>query len=144
MPPPILALRGAAILVDRAPLFEDVELALARGDRLCLIGRNGSGKSTILRALAGEVELDRGERFIQPGTRVGRVLQDLLRRPEGTVSEWVRVGLDEEENHLADAVLEDDAEAAQVTARGGGEQRRRPRRRPRRVRHRGPLPEPNN
>ena len=45
---------------------------------------------------------------------------------------------------LADAVLEDDAEAAQVTARGGGEQRRRPRRRPRRVRHRGPLPEPNN
>ena len=126
MPPPILALRGAAILVDRAPLFEDVELALARGDRLCLIGRNGSGKSTILRALAGEVELDRGERFIQPGTRVGRVLQDLLRRPEGTVSEWVRVGLDEEENHLADAVLDRmglDPER-EMASLSGGEQRR--------------------
>jgi len=126
MPPPILALRGAAILVDRAPLFEDVELSLARGDRLCLIGRNGSGKSTILRALAGEVELDRGERFIQPGTRVGRVVQDLLRRPEGTVSEWVRVGLSEDESHQADAVLnrmglDPEREMASLS---GGEQRR--------------------
>ena len=54
------------------------------------------------------------------------MLQDLLRRPEGTVSEWVRVGLDEEENHLADAVLDRmglDPER-EMASLSGGEQRR--------------------
>jgi ATP-binding cassette subfamily F protein uup len=127
MAPPILTLRDVAVHADREPLFEGLELALEPGDRFCLIGRNGSGKSTLLRLMAGMVEPDRGERFVQPGTSVGVLAQDLLDRPEGTAGEWASAGLVEEGGaHKALAYLDrlgldPDREMASLS---GGEQRR--------------------
>jgi len=73
--PPLLALLNAHVTFGGRPTFSDVSVAIARGDRVCLVGRNGGGKSTLPRALAGLAELDGGERFQQPRTRVAYLAQ---------------------------------------------------------------------
>src|SRR5690606_39535964 len=74
--PPLIALQGAAVDLGNRRRFEGLYLALALGERACLVGRNGSGKSTILRLLSGLQDPDAGQRFLQPGTRVGYPPQD--------------------------------------------------------------------
>jgi ATP-binding cassette subfamily F protein uup len=127
MAPPILALRDVALYADHKPLFQGVTFGLEAGARLCLVGRNGSGKSTLLKILAGRVELDRGERFVQPGTRIALVDQEAVERPTGTVAGFVEKDLrDMEATHRADAMLDRLGLAGDrdMTTLSGGEQRR--------------------
>ncbi|MES2824748.1 MAG: ATP-binding cassette domain-containing protein [Pseudomonadota bacterium] len=58
-------------------LLDGVELVVEKGQRLCLIGRNGAGKSSLLKVIAGEVDLDKGEVVLQNGVRIARLEQDL-------------------------------------------------------------------
>src|SRR5437016_6276099 len=67
MPPPLLLLQDISPAFGVTPLLTGAELAVAAGDRICLVGRNGSGKSTLLRIAAGLVQPDVGYRFAQPG-----------------------------------------------------------------------------
>ena len=76
MAPPLLALRTASLGLGRKRLFDQLDVSLAKGERVCLIGRNGAGKSTLLKVLAGMVELDSGERFLQPRTVVSYLPQE--------------------------------------------------------------------
>src|SRR5687767_1053795 len=94
MPPalPQLALRNAAITFGGKPLFSGIDVTLGRGERVCLVGANGSGKSTILKALAGEIELDKGERFLQPGLKVGYLPQNADLTSGGSVADYVAAG----------------------------------------------------
>ena len=101
-PPPLLALRDARIGFGGAPLFDGVSVAIGRGDRTCLVGRNGSGKSTLLKALAGVVEPDSGERFMQPGLRLGWLPQDPVLPTDETVAQYVAGGLPADEAHGAE------------------------------------------
>ncbi|WP_119459080.1 ATP-binding cassette domain-containing protein [Rhodospirillaceae bacterium SYSU D60014] len=91
--PPLASLRAARITFGGAPLFDGVTLSIGRGDRACLVGRNGSGKSTLLKALAGEIEIDGGERFVQPGTRIATLPQSPVFREEQAVETYVARGL---------------------------------------------------
>jgi ATPase subunit of ABC transporter with duplicated ATPase domains len=52
-----------------------VDLELSQGDRLAIVGRNGTGKTTLLRALLGELELTAGRRWIGPGVVLGELPQ---------------------------------------------------------------------
>ena len=74
--PPIAALRGARLTFGGRPLFADIDLGIGRGERVALVGANGSGKSTILKILAVSMEIDAGSRFLQPGLRVGVLAQE--------------------------------------------------------------------
>jgi ATP-binding cassette subfamily F protein uup len=74
--PPIALLREARLTFGGRPLFSDIGFAIARGERVALVGANGSGKSTILRVLARQMDLDGGTRFIQPGLSVGVLAQE--------------------------------------------------------------------
>jgi len=108
MAPPLIQLKDATLALGHQVLAERVTLALARGERACLVGRNGSGKSTLLRALAGELELDAGERFVQPGARVGYLPQHPPLPPDQRVAEFVAAGLPADQadaRHRVDAVL---------------------------------------
>ena len=101
---PLLAIRGARAGFGGPPLFSDIDLAIGRGERLCLVGRNGSGKSTILKALAGEIALDAGERFVQPGTRVIYLPQEFPGNAGDSVAEHVHAG--GAEAHRAAALID--------------------------------------
>src|SRR5215212_11812911 len=70
MPWPLLVLQDISLTFGVMPLLSGAALAVAAGDRICLVGRNGSGKSTLLRIAAGLVHAEAGERFIQPGASI--------------------------------------------------------------------------
>src|ERR1700760_3890992 len=74
--PPIIALKDVRLADGPVMLFDGVDLGLEARTRACLVGRNGAGKSTLLRILAGMGEPDGGQRFIQPGIRVGMTPQE--------------------------------------------------------------------
>ena len=76
MPPPLLLLQDISVTFGVTPLLSGAELAVAAGDRVCLVGRNGSGKSTLLRIAAGLVQPDAGDRFGQPGATIHYLPQE--------------------------------------------------------------------
>lgn len=93
MAPPVLFLNDVYLTFGGNPLLEGAELSIEAGDRICLVGRNGSGKSTLLKIAAGKVEMDRGERFLQPGTTVRYLQQEPDLSSYSSVMEYVAEGL---------------------------------------------------
>ena len=74
-------------------LLDGVELTIEKGQRLCLIGRNGAGKSSLLKVIAGDVDLDKGEVVRQSGVRIARLEQDLPDADDRQVFDVVASGL---------------------------------------------------
>ena len=123
-PLPLLSLRGASIGFGGKPLFSDISASIAKGDRICLVGHNGSGKSTMLKALAGIVEIDAGDRFVQPGIRIGYLPQDVQSAADLTVAEFV-AGAGAPRHHVAARLDESKLSAdRQMGSLSGGERRR--------------------
>ncbi|GJD47703.1 ABC transporter ATP-binding protein uup [Methylobacterium crusticola] len=91
--PPLLTLQGVTLTFGGTPLLTGADLALAPGDRTCLVGRNGSGKSTLLRVAAGLAEPDRGVRFVQPGTTIRYLAQEPDFAGHATTLSFVEAGL---------------------------------------------------
>ena len=58
-------------------LLDEVDLTIEKGQRLCLIGRNGAGKSSLMKIISGDVDLDKGEVIRQSGIVIARLEQDL-------------------------------------------------------------------
>ena len=127
--PPIFTLRGAEIGFGGASLFSEVGFGIARGDRACLVGRNGCGKSTLMKVIAGELELDLGERYAQPGIRIACLHQDPPADAGALVRDYVRRPPDDgppAPDHAVAAMLdrlELDPERRMATL-SGGESRR--------------------
>ena len=76
-------------------LLEDVNLTIEAGERLCLIGRNGTGKTTLMRMIAGELPPDDGRISVAQGVRIARLAQEVPRDIDGTVFDVVAGGLGE-------------------------------------------------
>ncbi|MDE2051770.1 MAG: ABC-F family ATP-binding cassette domain-containing protein, partial [Gammaproteobacteria bacterium] len=72
----LIALRDAHLALGDRPLLDGARLTLQPGERLGLIGRNGTGKSTLLRIIAGRTSLDGGERQVREGLRIAFVEQE--------------------------------------------------------------------
>ncbi len=131
-PVPLVALNAATIGFGGVPLFEGLNLGLARGERACLIGRNGTGKSTLLKLLAGAIEPDGGARFLQPGATVAYLPQDPAPPPGQSVADYVAAGRRETRGaemparHRVEAVLARVALAGdrELGTLSGGEGRR--------------------
>ncbi|MCF6282139.1 MAG: ATP-binding cassette domain-containing protein [Candidatus Polarisedimenticolaceae bacterium] len=76
-------------------LLNGVNLSIERGERICLIGRNGEGKSTLMKLMAGDLKADDGEIVCQDGCRITRLTQEVPAGLEGTVFNIVAAGLGE-------------------------------------------------
>jgi ATP-binding cassette subfamily F protein uup len=86
-------LRNISLAFGGPPLFEDVSLRIGKGERICLLGRNGTGKSTLLKVIAGELPPDSGIIDRQQGLRIARLEQDIPRDLHGTIYEAIAQGL---------------------------------------------------
>ena len=93
MPPPSLLLQDIHLTFGTTPLLSGAGLAVAAGDRVCLVGRNGSGKSTLLRIAAGLVQQDAGRRFAQPGATIRYLPQEPDMSGFATTLAYVEAGL---------------------------------------------------
>jgi len=91
--PPLLTLQNMALTFGVTPLLRAASLTVSVGGRICLVGRNGSGKSTFLKIAAGLAEADSGERFLHPGATVRYLEQDPDLSAWPTVFDYVRSGL---------------------------------------------------
>ena len=74
---PLLHLQNGSLAFGHLPLFESAELRIDAGERIALIGRNGSGKSSLLKTVAGEIPLDAGAVWTAPGLRIARLDQEV-------------------------------------------------------------------
>src|SRR5260221_11866948 len=94
MPPPLLLLQDISLTFGVTALLLGAALAIAAGDRICLVARNGSGKSTLLRIAAGLVRAATGERFAQPGATIQSLPQEPDLAGFGTTLAYVEAGFD--------------------------------------------------
>ena len=97
----LITLRNIQLSYGAEPLFDDLSLAIEPGERLCLVGRNGTGKSTLMKLIAGEIQADDGDVECRQGLRVARLVQDVPADTSGSVSDVVAAGLGKEGALLA-------------------------------------------
>ena len=69
-------------------LLDDAALQIERGERICLVGRNGEGKSTLLKIVADQIQPDSGELIRQPGLKVRRLRQNVPTDAYLIISSW--------------------------------------------------------
>jgi len=126
--PPVLTLTDAGHRFGANYLFEGISISIEPRDRLCLVGRNGTGKSTLLKIIAGSVEPEKGELWVQPGTKVAYLRQEPDFSQYEDVESAILDALNEDERapHRAQAIaaeLELDWTAKPSTLSGGGTRR---------------------
>ncbi|MDX2456556.1 MAG: ATP-binding cassette domain-containing protein, partial [Gammaproteobacteria bacterium] len=92
---PLLRLNNVSLAFGHRALLDKVDLEMFRGERVCLVGRNGEGKSSLLRILNGEVTPDDGEMWVRPATRIACLAQEVGMDSNDSVFDVVAGGLPE-------------------------------------------------
>ena len=129
--PPILSLEGIGLQQGARWLFggpdvDPMDLHVGPRDRLALIGRNGVGKTTLLKVIDDRIELDRGVRRVKPGTRIVFLEQEPDFSPFATLMDFALAGDHAPAEHEVEAIagqlgIDMGREAATAS---GGEKRR--------------------
>ena len=129
---PLVTLDHVSMAYGHLPLLDDATLRIEPRERVCVIGRNGTGKSTLLQIVSGDVAPQSGEVWREPGLRIGRLAQDALvadnRRAFDVVAEALRAmsGDDWRADHRVDMALsrfQIPADASMGTLSGGWRRR---------------------
>ncbi|MEN2505361.1 ATP-binding cassette domain-containing protein [Stutzerimonas stutzeri] len=89
----LLKLTNVSLAYGNNPLLDGVSWQIARGERVCIIGRNGTGKSSMLSLVKGSQLPDDGEIWRAPGLKIGELPQELPLADERTVFDVVAEGL---------------------------------------------------
>ena len=89
----LVAFQNVIFAVGGPPLLDNAQFTLERGERVAVIGRNGAGKSTFLKLIAGEHRPDEGEVRVQTGVRISRLEQEVPNDWQGPVFDVVAQGL---------------------------------------------------
>ncbi len=89
----LITVRNITLAFGGAPIFDGIDFQVEQGDRLCLMGRNGTGKSTLLKLISGELPPEGGEIVRQQGLKVALVSQDIPQGLSGGVFDVVAEGM---------------------------------------------------
>jgi len=89
----LLNLRDITLAFGGPRLFDGINLQVEPGDRLCLMGRNGTGKSTLLKLIAGDLTPESGDIQRQQGLKVASVSQEVPLGLAGSVFDVVASGM---------------------------------------------------
>ena len=131
---PLVTLDRVSIAYGHLPLLDEVAMQIEARERVSVIGRNGTGKSTLLKIVSGEIAPDSGTVWRQPSLRIARLEQDVPLSAQRSVFDVVAEGhthhLEEDEawlrEHHVDLILsrlELPAEAIVDTLSGGWRRR---------------------
>lgn len=124
--PPILSWENLGLQQGGRWLFDGLDLHIGPRDRLALIGRNGVGKTTLLKMIDDQIEADRGTRKVKPGTRIVLLEQEPEFGDHETLMDWALSGEHPPERHEVEAIagqLGIDM-ATPIDGASGGERRR--------------------
>lgn len=119
----LLRLEGLQLAYGTHVLLDGADLVLEKGERLALVGRNGTGKSTLLKLVAGEILPDDGSIWRAPGLKIGVLEQDLPSASGETIFDVVAQGLPQagellaEYHHLVQAAEPDMKRMATLQSR---------------------------
>ena len=90
---PIVRLDKVSLSFGRKPLLEQIALQIRKGERVCLLGRNGEGKSSLLQVITREVIPDSGEVWIRPGIKVASLAQEVSPLSDDSVRGVIEQGV---------------------------------------------------
>ncbi len=108
--PPLLNISDIGVNLGDRWLLRHVDLSLSAGDKLALVGRNGAGKSSLMKLIAGSAEPDEGSRWVAPGVDVAYLPQNPIIKGSMSTASYVIQGLGDDNElsrymHQADAML---------------------------------------
>jgi ATP-binding cassette subfamily F protein uup len=97
----LLGMQDVTLAFGGPPILDHAAFAIERGERVCLLGRNGAGKSTVMKLLDGTLAPDAGDVVRQTGVTVARLEQEIPHDVDGTIFDVVSAGLGESGDLLA-------------------------------------------
>ncbi|MRI34202.1 ABC transporter ATP-binding protein [Endozoicomonas sp. OPT23] len=92
---PLLRFDNISLAYGDHPLMDQAEFQIRKGERVCLLGRNGAGKSTMMKLVSGKIDSDDGTIWRKPGLKIGILNQDLPDQDDKKVYDVVASGLEE-------------------------------------------------
>ena len=111
---PIVRLDKVSLSFGLKPLLDNVNLQLRRGERVCLLGRNGEGKSSLLQLIGKRLHADSGEVWVRPGAKVASLAQEVSSGSDAKVRDVVLGGV---EQKSAEDEWQSELQADQVISR---------------------------
>ncbi len=111
---PIVRLDKVSLSFGLKPLLDNVSLQLRRGERVCLLGRNGEGKSSLQQVISKTLLPDSGEVWVRPGARVASLAQEVSSGSDAVVRDVVLGGV---ERTTSDDEWQAELQADQVISR---------------------------
>lgn len=85
----LLSVQDARVSFGDKVLFEALSFNILEGQKICLVGKNGTGKTTLMNIITGQREIDDGIRWQLHGTTIGYLQQDLVARPGQSVFDYI-------------------------------------------------------
>jgi ATP-binding cassette subfamily F protein uup len=113
----LISLKDVTLTFEGPPLLDRVNLQIRKGERICLLGRNGTGKTTLLKLINEDLEPDKGNIVRHQGVTTARLAQEVPRSITGPVFDVVLGGLGKrgelptEYHHLSVRLAEEGSEA---------------------------------
>ena len=90
---PIVRLDKVSLSFGLKPLLNEAALQIRKGERVCLLGRNGEGKSSLLQVITRQIVPDSGEVWVRPGAAVASLAQEVSAASDRTVLDIVSGGI---------------------------------------------------
>ena len=88
----LLRFQQACLAFGTHPILDHVDFSLFSGERVCLVGRNGAGKSSFLKLLTGQQNLDDGQIVVNTGVVLSRLEQDPPAKMDVKIADFIREG----------------------------------------------------